>query len=66
MMGMDREIKEKTVELIGLLLDADPDDFEEMKAVMPSFVKNPACVRFLAKVFELVEERRPKMIEMKC
>lgn len=63
--AVDREVKEMAIELISILLDTYQDGYELSKAVMLSTVQHPAYARFLDKILKLVEERRPKMIEVK-
>lgn len=52
-------------ELIKELLKAAPEDYEEIKLMLLAVNKHPRMLEFLEKMFSLVEERRPLLIEMK-
>lgn len=54
------------VDFITEMLKTTPDDYMEIKLVLVAHsAGKPALVHFLQKVFELVEARRPRLIEMK-
>lgn len=52
-------------ELIKELLKAAPEDYEEIKLMLLAVNKHPRTLEFLEKMFSLVEEKRPLLIEMK-
>lgn len=54
------------VDFITEMLKTTPDDYMEIKLVLVAHsAEKPALAHFLQKVFELVEARRPRLIEMK-
>ena len=54
------------VDFITEMLKTTPDDYMEIKLVLVAHsAGKPALAHFLQKVFELVEARRPRLIEMK-
>ena len=55
------------VDFIMEMLKATPDDYMEIKLVLVAYsAGKPALVHFLKKAFELIEARRPRLIEMKA
>ena len=52
-------------ELIKELLKASPEDYEETKLMLLSVTQHPGLLELLQKMFSLVEESRPLLIEMK-
>ena len=55
------------VDFITEMLKATPDDYMEIKLVLVAHsAGKPALAHFLKKAFELIEARRPRLIETKA
>lgn len=54
------------LEFVSEMQKCAPDDYQEIKLVLLSCnSEKPAVVGFLKLAFELIESKRPKLIEMK-
>ena len=59
--------KEKIImSFIAEMQDTSPDDYMEIKLIMLAVnAENTVVLNFLRMAFELIEARRPRLIEMK-
>ena len=62
---MNEEVNRMAAEFILELSKTTPEDYQQTKLMMLASVRNHRVKAFLQKVFELAEERRPLLIEMK-
>lgn len=61
---MNREIIRLATEFVSELEKSSPDDYLQIKLMMLSVVRYKSVDVFLHKIFELVEERRPLLLEI--